>query len=252
MIQPSQHIKQFGSAKVRFVKRILDNFFKREFPKLIGPIVREKLIDELMKLLDAMLPLKDHLKPGQVVWNVVDIHTRADAPNPKFVPVVLTLINEDDIEKLTNGVAISTIMEHAIARTDKEAYAQGGLLSMRNIGLLTWRYSGTISKYRLRYEKEHQEILPHTGSLQDMGTCISHKAMIIKKVIIEKKDPYTVAKQTNHSMLAVDRYLKDFYRVQYCYNDNKDIEFTSKATGLNKFVVKEYFEILDELKQLKN
>jgi hypothetical protein len=251
MIQPSQHIKRFGSAKERFVKGILDNFFKREFPKLIGPILREKLIDELMKLLDAMLPLKDHLKPGQVVWNVVDIHTRADAPNPKFVPVVLTLINEDDIEKLANGVTMSTIMEHAIARIEKEAYAQGGLLSMRDIGLLTWRYNGTISKYRLKYEKKHQEILPHTGSLQDMGTCISHKAMIIKKVLIEKKDPYTVAKETNHSMLAVDRYLKDLYRVRYCYDDNKDIEFTSKATGLNKFVVKEYFEILDELKQLK-
>ena len=51
-------------------------------------------------------------------------------------------------------------------------------------------------------------------------------------------------------MLAVDRYLKDFNRVQYCYNDNKDIEFTSRATGLNKFVVKDYFEILDELKKL--
>jgi len=248
MIQPSQHIKQFGSAKVRFVKGILDNFFQREFPKLLGPILRAKLIDELMKLLDAMLPLKDHLQPGQVIWNVVDIHTRADAPQPKFVPVVLTLINEDDIDQLTNGVVMATIMEQAIARIEKEAYAQGGLLSMRDIGLLTWRYSGSISKYRLRYEQEHQEILPNTGSLQDMGTCLSHKAMIIKKVIIDKKDPYTVAKETNHSMLAVDRYLKDFYRVQYCYNDHKDIEFTSKATGLNKFVVKQYFEILDGLK----
>ena len=228
----------------------MEESIKREFPKLIGPILREKLIDELMKLLDAMLPLNDHLKPGQVVWNVVDIQTRADSPNPKFVPVVLTLINEDDIDQLTKGVTMSTIMKHAIARIEKEAYAQGGLLSMRDIGLLTWRYSGTISQHRLKYEKEHDEILPNTGSLQDVGTCISHKSVIVKKVIIEKKDPYNVAKETNHSMLAVDRYLKDFYRVQYCYNDNKDIEFTSKATGLNKFVVNEYFEILDEFKKI--
>jgi len=51
-----------------------------------------------------MLPLKDHLKPGQIVWNAVDIRTRADSKNPKFVPVILTLISEKDIEKLTKGV----------------------------------------------------------------------------------------------------------------------------------------------------
>ena len=38
--------------------------------------------------------------------------------------------------------------------------------------------------------------------------------MIIKKIEIDKKDLYTVAKETNHSMLAVDRYIKDFNGVR--------------------------------------
>jgi hypothetical protein len=249
MIKSPDCVKRFNSAKVRFLKGILDNFFKNEFPKLLGPILRDKLIDELIKILDKMLPLKDHLQPGQVIWNVVDIRTRADSQHPKFVPVILTLINEQDIEQLTNGTAMSVIRDQAIARLHHEAYAQGGLLSMRDIGLLTWRYGGSISQYRLSYEKEQDVILPNTGTLQDMGSCISHKAIIIKKIITDKKDPITVAKETNHSIYAVERYLKDFYRVQYCYLDKKAIEFTSLATGLNKFVVKQYFEILNELKK---
>lgn len=244
MIQTPDYVKHFNSAKVRFLKGALNNFFRREFPKLLGPILREKLIDELIHILDQTLPLKDHLKPGQVVWNAVDIHTRPDSQNPKFVPVVLTLIDESDIEQLTSGVPMSKIRDQAIARIQKEAYAQGALLSMRDIGLLTWRYGSSISNYRLKYEKEHNVILPNTGTLQDMGSCISHKAMIIKKIVADKKDPLTVAKETKHSMLAVDRYLKDFYRVQYCVNDGKDVDFTSKATGLNKFVVKEYVNII--------
>jgi hypothetical protein len=252
MIKSPDSVKRFHSAKVRFLKGILDNFFKTEFPKLMGPILRDKLTDELIKILDNMLPLKEHLQPGQVVWNAVDIRTRADAKQPKFVPVILTLINEQDIEQLTNGTAMSTIRNQAIARLHHEAYAQGGLLSMRDIGLLTWRYGGDISQYRLGYEQEHDVILPNTGTLQDMGSCISHKAIIIKKLIMDKKDPITVAKETNHSIYAVERYLKDFYRVQYCYDDNKDIEFTSLATGLNKFVVKQYFEILYEIEKIKN
>ena len=148
MIKSPDSVKRFNSAKVRFLKGILDNFFKNEFPKLIGPILRDKLTDELINILDKMLPLKDHLKPGQVIWNAVDIRTRADSQNPKFVPVILTLINEQDIEKLTNGTPMSVIRDQAIARLHHEAYSQGGLLSMRDIGLLTlalWWYYLSIS-----------------------------------------------------------------------------------------------------------
>ena len=78
-----------------------------------------------------------------------------------------------------------------------------------------------------------------------MGSCITHKTMIVKKVVLDKKDPLTVANETKHSISSVDRYLKDYYRVKYCFDDNKDIDFTAKATGMTKVVVKQYFEIID-------
>jgi hypothetical protein len=250
MIKPPDYVKRFRSAKTRFLKGVLDTFFKREFPKLIGPILRNKLIDELIKILDKNLPLKDHLKVGQIVWNVVSVSTRADRPNPKFIPVVLTLIDEQDVDSLANGKSMAEVMKHAIARILQEAYVQGGLLSMRDIGLLTWRYGTTVSRHRKQYEKEHNTILPHTGSLQDMGSCISHKTAIIKKIKIDKKDPYTVAKETNHSMGAVDRYLKDFNRVCLCYEDGKDSDFISLATGLNKYVVNQYVDIIQNQQKI--
>ncbi len=251
MITSPDYVKRYNSAKTRFLKGALDNFFKREFPKFFGPILRKKLVNELIKILNSLLPLKDRVRPGQIVWNAVDIRTRADSKNPKFLPVILTLISEEDIEKLAKGEPMSKVRDNAIARIQNETYEQGALLSMRDIGLFSWRYGGMISQYRMNYEKEHNVVLPNTGSLQDMGSCISHKKMIIKKIIIDKKDPYIVAKETNHSIEAVDRYLKDYYRVKYCFDDNKDVDFTSKATGLTKFVIKKYFEILYELKNLK-
>ena len=245
MIKAPDCIKRFHSAKARFLEGALNNFFKREFPKLLGPILRRKLVEELIKLLQHLLPLKEHVKPGQIVWNAVCAKTQADSPNVRFVPVTLTMIAKHDVEKLANGVRMSKIMKHAIARITKEAYEQGALLSMRDIGLLTWRYSGTISQYRKQYEKEQNVTLPHTGSLQDMGSCISHKSAIIKKVEVDKKDPLIVAKETNHSVWAVDRYIKDFNRVRLCYQDGKDQEFISLATGLSKFVVSEYLSIIE-------
>jgi hypothetical protein len=246
MIKAPDCHKRFHSAKTRFLESALNNFFKCEFPKLLGPILRRKLVEELIKLLENLLPLKDHVKPGQMVWSAVSVKTRADSRNVRFLPVTLTMINEQDTQQLADGVPMTQIMGQAIARITREAHSQGALLSMRDIGLLTWRLGTNVSRFRKGYEKEHNVSLPHTGSLQDMGSCVSHKSLILKKITVEKKDPLAVARETNHSIGAVDRYLKDFNRVRVCYQDGKDIDFISLATGLNKFVVKEYIEIIEK------
>jgi hypothetical protein len=245
MIKAPDCIKRFHSAKARFLEGALNIFFKREFPKLLGPILRRKLVDELIKLIQELLPLKEHVKPGQIVWNAVSTKTRADSPNVRFVPVTLTIIDEHDVQQLADGVPMTKIIKPAIARITKEAYSQGALLSMRDIGLLTWRYGSAISAYRKQYEKEQNVTLPHTGSLQDMGSCVTHKSTIVRKITIDKKDPLVVAQETNHSIGAVDRYIKDFNRVRLCYQDGKDKEFISLATGLNKFVVNEYVKLIE-------
>ena len=244
MIKAADCIKRFHSAKARFLEAALNNFFKREFPKLLGPILRRKLVQELIRLLQDLLPLKVHVKPGQIVWNAVSAKTRADSPHVRFVPVTLTMIDEQDIQQLADGVPMPVIIKQGIARITKEAYSQGALLSMRDIGLLTWRQGTAISAYRKSYEKEHNVSLPHPGSLQDMGSCVSHKSIIIKKIVMDKKDPLVVATETNHSIRAVDRYIKDFNRVCVCYQDGKDEQFISLATGLNKSVVNDYVKLI--------
>ena len=246
MIKAPECFKRFSSARARFLENALNIFFKREFPKLLGPILRRKLVEELINLIQDLLPLKEHVKPGQIVWNAVCTKTRADSPNVRFVAVTLTMIDEQDIQQLADGMPMTKIMKQGIARITKEAYSQGALLSMRDIGLLTWRYGGAISQYRKRYEKEQNVTLPHTGSLHDMGSCVSHKSTIIRKITIEKKDPLVVAQETNHSIGAVDRYIKDFNRVRLCHQDGKDREFISLATGLNKIVVNEYLKIIED------
>jgi hypothetical protein len=246
MMQSPDHIRRFTAVKTRFLKGVLDTFFKNEFSRLIGPLLRSKLVEELIRLLEKALPLKDHVQPGQVVWNVVSIRTRADAYNRVFIPVVLTMVHEDDIKQLTKGRHPSIVAQSVIARMMHEAYAQGGLLSTRDIGLLTWRNASGLSQLRKRYERQQDVILPHPGSLQDMGSCISHKSAIVRKVVLEKKDPLTTSRETAHSILAVDHYLKDFHRVRLCYADGKDADFISFTTGINKHVVQEYIRLADE------
>ena len=249
MITPSNRYKHYHSAKQRFLKSLIVNFFETELPKLFGPQLRDKLGDEIVKLISKAMPEKDHVKPGQVVWTAIDKTTRPDSPNRKFVTVVLTLVDKTDIEELLKGTSKRTVSENVIARITKEAYQQEALLSMRDIGLLAWRADSYVSILRKAYEKRHNIILPHTGSLQDMGTCMTHKATIVRKVIVEKKDPVQVASETNHSLRAVENYLKDCRRVQTCYNQNPDIEFISQATGLTKNLIQQYMKIISNIQK---
>ena len=244
LISPPDCYKKYNSAKHRFLKQTINDFFAKELPKLFGPKMREKLADELVSLVTKMMPEKDYVKPGQIVWNAVDINTRADSRDRRFVPVVLTLIDDKDVEMLINGTKMSVIAENAIARIHNETFDQGGLISQRDIGLFTWRLCSDISKKRKAYEKRTDTILPNVGTLHDVGTCISHKTEIIRKIVFENKDIVRVARETNHSLKSVENYLKDYRRVETCYNISNDIEFITQVTGFSKFLIKQYLEII--------
>ncbi len=244
MINTPDGVKRYKAAKERFFRPVIINFFAREFPKLFGPIMREKLADELINLFNALAPETKRIKPGQILWNALDKKTRGDSPNRKYVPVVLSLITENDVAQLTNGVLMSEITKNAIARIIREAYDQGGILSSRDIGLLTLRHPSMVSQIRKAYEKAHDCTLPHTGTLHDMGSCISHKITIVRKVIVEKKDPADVARECNHTQKAVDNYLKDYHRVKTVYQQNQSIDYIHIVTGIAKHVVKQYLDII--------
>jgi len=246
MIKAPDSVRRYRSAKARFFKPVLMNFFARECPKLFGPIMRGKLADELINLFEAIAPETSRLKHGQMLWNALDKSTRGDSPRRRYVPVVLTVVSEEDVELLTQGVFMSKITERAIARMTREAYEQGGILSSRDLGLLLTREPAWVSRRRKRYEAQHSCSLPHTGALHDMGSCISHKTTIIRKVILEKKDPAAVARECNHNQAAVDKYLRDYHRVKTLYELTQDVNFIHLATRIAKRVIVQYIDIINQ------
>ena len=72
-------------------------------------------------------------------------------------------------------------------------------LHLRDIASLIWRDPSTISMMRSKWETDQNTVLPHTGTVQDFGSCITHKTAIVRKVVYEAKDPCKVADETKHS-----------------------------------------------------
>lgn len=245
MIPKTFSVKKYNSAHDRFLKPAIVNFFKREFNGLFGPIVRENIADALIDLFNSLCPESSRLKPGQIIWNALDKHTRGDSDNRRYQPVILTLVDDDDVTMFEKGSSIKTIRKNVMARMIREAYKQDAVLSTRDLSLLLVNDASYISNNRIEYEEEHQKVLPHAGVIHDMGSTLTHKRIIIYKYVVEKKDPSVIARETNHSQPAVDRYLKDFNRVKTLVNDKKDINFIHHTTNIAKPVVNQYLQIIN-------
>jgi hypothetical protein len=118
---------------------------------------------------------------------------------------------------------------------------------MRDLSLILCYDSSYLSRLRLIYEKRKNTILHFTGYDQDMGTAISHKTVILRKIFLEKKDPVQVARETNHSPEAVERYCLDFNKVKWCVENGMSKEEMIIVTGMSANLIDEYLKIIEEL-----
>lgn len=246
MIKVDFDQKHYGSARRRFLIPMLACLLERELVRT-GPQLSRMLAERIVELLDAISPETTRLQPGQMLWCALDKETRGGARNERTLPIVLTLLSEQDAVDLAGGLGVKTIRKRAVARMFKEAYAQDALLSSRDLGMILHVHNSTASVIRKEAEAEIGEPLPHPGILHDMGSTITHKVDIIRKAICERMDPCDVGRATKHSQNSVDRYLKDFQRIRAIYRLEPDITFIKMATGYSVGLIKQYIKIIKEM-----
>jgi hypothetical protein len=244
MIRTSSTKRNYQSAHDRLLKPAIINFFSREFPGLFGPVIKENIASALISLFETLCPPASYLKPGQIIWNALDVKTRGSSQNRRYKTVILSVVTDKDIDMFKNGKSLCDIRKNVISRMIKEAYQQGGVLSTRDLSLLLVHDASYLSRLRIKFEQVHNTVLPHTGVIHDMGSTITHKRQIIYKHIVEKKDPVKVAYETNHSQRAVDRYIKDYHRVKTLTDEKKDVDYIHMVTNISKQVIRQYQQII--------
>jgi hypothetical protein len=252
MAGKSRAAATYGPAQAKTFPAALATWVAQEFPHLGGPKVRELFVAEITRLIERYYPPRERLRPGQTLWWAVDKTDRPHDHHPladtRLVPVVLTLVAPDDIRDLAQGAPRSQVSQQALVRLHREAEAQGGVLSEIDSALLLAYGSSQISQLICAYEKRTGEVVPRRGTLHDLGASLTHKAVIARKVLKERKTTAQTAQETNHTPESVDRYLLDLMRCYVCLKRaQQSAEQTAFATGLSLPLVKEYAALIDEL-----
>lgn len=242
---------QYRPQSGKTLREAMRNFIRREFPRLGGPWIIELFVDKLLQLVDRYHIEHDKLQPGQTLWPAIAIDEAPGYRKPIYatrqVPVVLTLVNQEDITALRQGIPWTEILQGGLVRAMQEAHAQGGLLTTSDLSVLFHHSHSWVADLIRQYETRTGEVVPRRGNLHDMGRTVTHKRIICRKAFLEGKTTDVIARETDHSPEAVDHYLLDFARVYYAtVLKGMSIEEATFAIQRPQSLVQEYVKLLVE------
>ena len=243
----------FGPQCYKTFEGALGAFIAEECPQLGGLLTRKALVQAIAQLVTAHYPSSTHMAQGQVRWTAVHKDEKSSygktIAQSQLTPVVLDLIPTSEVEARAAGTKLREVKIDAVARLFEQAYKQDGVLTNAEVSLLLKLSPGTVGTYRREWEEAHAKMLPTRGSIHDMGPTLTHKKIILQKLIFEGKNVQTVCRETDHSPEAVLRYTTNFKQVLMCQSKGLDVAQTSFATKLSVRLIEEHRTLAQEYKQ---
>lgn len=248
-------IKKARRLKDKSLKQHLLYRFLNIYGYEKGKITAEAIIDNILELIDRYFLVSGldddlhHIQYGQLVWMAVPVDEFPQRAKPisntKMKPVVLTFVNDEDINHLAYGFKTSDLRKRRIKRWTDEAYDQGALLTQLDLAIMLGVCDSVVSKY-VNEIQSCGNLLPTRGNIHDLSGAITHKREIVT-LYLEGMLTDKIAIKTNHSKEAVDRYIKDYHKVETLWeHDIKDLNDINRLSGLSKRVAQQYIDLLPE------
>jgi len=243
--------KRFAPLQAKTLKNALSHRIRREFPRIGGARIGELCAEMVLEVVRTHVQSKEHLTHGQVLWLAIAVE---DPPRrhqtiaeTDLVPVVLDLSTPEDVDQRLKRDSTDQRLLTKILRLCQQAYQQGGLLSNCDLAELLATHDERISHLLTHYEREQNTVVPRRATLHDVGSGVTHKRIICHKRYAEGKPSDQVARETYHSLEAVDRYLGQYDRVRHCRLQGLSPEQTAHILDCSLRLVEEYLAIDREL-----
>ena len=247
--------KHYGPLLQKTLQNAVSHVIGEQFPRIGGPRMRELCAQMILEVVQAHVRPTEHMRHGQVLW----LGIATDDPprqyrrtaDTRLVPVVLDLSTPEDIQARLDRKSAHERLRIKAVRLCEQAHRQGALLSNCDLAELMDRDDSAIAQVLSAHETKTGRLVPRRATLHDVGTGLTHKRIICWKRYAEGKSADIVAKETHHSLEAVDRYLGQFDRVRHCRQEGMSPEKTAFTLNCSVGLVNEYLAIDRELKGKK-
>jgi len=246
-------LKKFRRLKDKSLEQILLYRFLNQYGYDRGQITATAIIQDILQIIDdyfLVTSIDDdlhHVNYGQLVWMAVPVDEFPQRSKPiantRLMPVVLSFLNDQDIAHIAHGFDSKTLRKNRLKRWTEEAFDQGALLTQLDLAALLGVCDSVVSSY-VQEIQAAGHLLPTRGNIHDLSGAITHKREIITLYLQGYLTP-EIALKTNHSKEAVDRYIKDYHRIETLWQHNvTDLDKISELARLSKRVVTQYIDLL--------
>lgn len=251
--------KKYRRLKDKSLESLLLHRFLNHYGYNKGEVTAKSIISDILKLVDDYFLVSTvdndlhHINTGQLVYMAVptdEFPKRGKAiAQTRLKPVILSFIADEDIEHIAHGFDSKSLKKKRLIRWVDQAFDQGALLTQLDLSILLGVCEAVVSQYANEIQKEGK-LLPTRGNIHDLSGAITHKREIIT-LYLEGYFTPEIALKTKHSNEAVDRYIRDYHRVEILWKHGiSNLDQISQLTRLSKRVVQQYVDLLPE--KIKN
>jgi hypothetical protein len=184
-------------------------------------------------------------EPSQIVYTAAQASARLTRGKTMAQTaqqaIRLTMVAPEDC--VAYGQGAPPLLRQRLLRWLHEAVAQGALLTTADLAFLCGRPVASVAQLIREYERDTGKLLPLRGTVHDASSKLTHKARIVALYLAGQLPP-EIARATDHSIEAVEHYLRDFALVRELAT-RYDAEGISHLIGRGVRVVHEYLALLE-------
>lgn len=213
-----------------------------------SPFEASAVLDTVYKVYDYYFETNSTLRPGQIRLQLIAIEAKPyqKLSESKQVTVTLTLNDDQEDLDIRKKYGIVALRRHKIERICREAFDQGGLLTVEDLAYRIFNCGVRTICRDLEYFRSRDIFIPLRSTVKDMGRTLSHRLLIIKQWA--KGNEYSdIAKNTNHSLNAVQNYVDKFKRTVTLSKAGYDINRIAFLLRLSATLVEQYIDIYNKL-----
>jgi len=237
------------------LENALSHRIQKEFPRIGGPRICKLCAGMIMEVVNNHIRPKEHVHHGQMVWTAISVNDRPGwcqkIADTDLVTVVLDVSTAEDIQARMDREYASKWRLRKVIRLCRQAYEQGGLLTNYDISEILSVSDIVIAQTLANYERKSKTLVPRRATIHDVGNSLSHKWIICYKRYVEGKNADQIARETYHSLEAVDRYLGQFDRVRHCVQQGMNTNEIAHILNCTVSLVQAYQQIDKEMQNKK-
>lgn len=250
----SKHIhrqRNFSPLRDKTLANVLRHLFVTEFGYENKVIFAEAMIERILETIDAFVKPAALLEPGQLLWMAVANDGRKHAYKPMKeipqVPVILDLVTDEDLQALADGEDFIVVRRRRHTRLLDQTLDQGGALAYTDVSAMTLASECQVGNDVLRVQQAEGRLLPHRGSVHDVGPTLSHKVEVARLLEAGHLEPEICRKLSPvHDLRSVERYAQTYKNAMKLLERGFAPREISGILSISQRLAEAYVEIVNE------